>query len=62
MMLLTEIVFHLFICNFIALCKTDQDVNILLTLKGKKINLCLSIYMSEITHPNHIRTYLLGEQ
>ena len=62
MMLLNETVSDLFICNFIGLCKTVQNVYILLTLKGqkKKKNLCLSVYhMSEITHANQIQAYLL---
>lgn len=29
------------------------------TLKGQKKNLCLSAYISEITHHNHIHAYLL---
>lgn len=61
MMLLNEIVSDLFICNFIGLCKTVQNVYILLILKGQKKNLCLSVYMSEITHPIHIQAYLLEE-
>lgn len=60
-MLLNEIVSDLFICNFIGLCKTVQNVYILLILKGQKKNLCLSVYMSEITHPIHIQAYLLEE-
>ena len=61
MMLLNEIVSDLFICNFIGLCKTVQNVYILLILKGQKKYLCLSVYMSEITHPIHIQAYLLEE-
>lgn len=59
MMLLNETVSDLFICNFIGLCKTVQNVHILLILKGqkKKKNLCLSVYMSEITHPIHMQAY-----
>lgn len=63
-MLLNETVSDLFICNFIGLCKTVQNVYILLILKGqkkKKKNLCLSVYMSEITHPIHMQAYLLEE-
>ena len=61
-MILNEIVSDLFICNFIGLCKIVQNVHMLLILKGqKKKNLCLSVYMSEITHPIHIQTYLLEE-
>ena len=61
MMVLSETVFDLFIFNSIGLCKTVQNVYILLILKGQKKSLCLSVYMSEITHPIHIQAYLLEE-
>lgn len=58
-MLLSEIVFDLFMCNFIGLCETAQNVYILLTSKRTKKTLCLSGYIPEITHHNHIQAYLL---
>lgn len=62
MMLLNETVSDLFIYVILSgLCKTVQNVYILLILKGQKKNLCLSVYMSEITHPIHMQAYLLEE-
>lgn len=43
-MLLSEIVFDLFMCNFIGLCETAQNVYILLTFKRTK-KLCAYLFI-----------------
>lgn len=45
MMLLNETVSDLFICNFIGLCKTVQNVHILLILKGQKKKICAYLFI-----------------
>ena len=57
MMPLSETVSDLFVGNFTGLCEIFQNVYILNFKRTKK--LCFPVYMSEITHPNHIQAYLL---
>lgn len=61
-MLLNETVSDLFICNFIGLCKTVQNVHILLILKGQKkkkksVLICLYVW----NHPSYSYASLLEE-
>lgn len=57
MMLLSEFVFDLFLCDLLDFVK----LSIMFSNSSleKDSNLCLSAYISEITHHNHIQAYLL---